>query len=63
MQFDFNEHQHQRYDILKDEWVLVSPHRMKRPWHGKVYIIYYIVLLSGLPHESQKNLRKMTKVR
>ena len=36
MQFDFNEHQHQRYDPLKDEWVLVSPHRMKRPWAGKV---------------------------
>ncbi|CAH1797450.1 unnamed protein product [Owenia fusiformis] len=34
--FDANEHQHNRYNPLKDEWVLVSPHRMKRPWSGQV---------------------------
>ncbi|XP_054160388.1 galactose-1-phosphate uridylyltransferase-like [Oppia nitens] len=34
--FDFNEHQHIRYNPLKDDWVLVSPHRMKRPWAGQV---------------------------
>lgn len=27
---------HKRYNILTDEWVLVSPHRNKRPWQGKV---------------------------
>ncbi|REE01155.1 UDP-glucose--hexose-1-phosphate uridylyltransferase [Marinoscillum furvescens] len=27
---------HKRYNILTDEWVLVSPHRTKRPWQGKV---------------------------
>ncbi len=27
---------HRRYNILTDEWVLVSPHRTKRPWQGKV---------------------------
>lgn len=27
---------HRRYNILTGEWVLVSPHRMKRPWQGKV---------------------------
>lgn len=27
---------HRRYNILTGEWVLVSPHRTKRPWQGKV---------------------------
>lgn len=32
----FNENPHRRYNILTGEWVLVSPHRTKRPWQGKV---------------------------
>ena len=32
---DFNENPHRRYNILTGEWVLVSPHRTKRPWQGK----------------------------
>lgn len=36
MNFDLNEHAHTRLNILTGEWVLVSPHRMKRPWQGKV---------------------------
>jgi UDPglucose--hexose-1-phosphate uridylyltransferase len=27
---------HRRLNILTGEWVLVSPHRMKRPWQGQV---------------------------
>ena len=29
------DHPHRRYNILTEEWVLVSPHRTKRPWQGK----------------------------
>ena len=36
MIFDPAEHPHRRFDPLADEWVLVSPHRAKRPWLGQV---------------------------
>lgn len=32
---DLNQRPHRRYNILTGEWVLVSPHRTKRPWQGK----------------------------
>ncbi len=32
---DFNDNPHKRYNVLTGEWVLVSPHRTKRPWQGK----------------------------
>ncbi|PID68570.1 MAG: galactose-1-phosphate uridylyltransferase [Flavobacteriales bacterium] len=32
---NLNTHPHRRYNILTEEWVLVSPHRTKRPWQGK----------------------------
>ncbi|XP_064409418.1 galactose-1-phosphate uridylyltransferase isoform X6 [Latimeria chalumnae] len=35
-QFNPSEHQHVRYNPLRDEWVLVSAHRMKRPWKGQI---------------------------
>lgn len=30
-----NDKPHRRFNILTGEWVLVSPHRTKRPWQGK----------------------------
>lgn len=34
--FDLDSNPHTRLNILTGEWVLVSPHRTKRPWQGKV---------------------------
>ncbi|GAB4572096.1 MAG: galactose-1-phosphate uridylyltransferase [Anaerolineae bacterium] len=34
--FDPTEHPHRRLNQLTGEWVLVSPHRTKRPWKGQV---------------------------
>jgi UDPglucose--hexose-1-phosphate uridylyltransferase len=33
--FDISEDPHRRYNPLINEWVLVSPHRSKRPWQGQ----------------------------
>ncbi len=35
MTFDPAEHPHRRYNPLRDEWLLVSPHRTARPWQGQ----------------------------
>ncbi len=35
MNTSLNDSPHRRYNILTGEWILVSPHRTKRPWQGK----------------------------
>jgi UDPglucose--hexose-1-phosphate uridylyltransferase len=34
--FDLIGHPHRRFDPLREEWVIVSPHRNDRPWQGQV---------------------------
>src|SRR5437588_9399780 len=34
--FDLKEHPHRRFNQLTREWILVSPHRTRRPWQGQV---------------------------
>jgi UDPglucose--hexose-1-phosphate uridylyltransferase len=34
--FNVTDHPHRRRNVLTGEWVLVSPHRNKRPWQGQV---------------------------
>ncbi|MDK4680897.1 galactose-1-phosphate uridylyltransferase [Kingella negevensis] len=33
--FNPTDHPHRRYNPLSDQWILVSPHRAKRPWQGQ----------------------------
>lgn len=35
MDKNLQDYSHKRYNILTGEWVLVSPHRAKRPWQGQ----------------------------
>ncbi len=35
LMLNLQEHPHRRYDPLRREWVLVSPHRVERPWQGE----------------------------
>lgn len=34
--FSLKEHPHRRFNPLTQEWLIVSPHRTKRPWQGQI---------------------------
>lgn len=36
MEFNPEDHPHVRFNPLRGEWVLVCPHRAKRPWSGQI---------------------------
>ena len=36
IEFSLPDHPHRRFNALTGDWVLVSPHRAKRPWQGQV---------------------------
>ena len=37
--FDIKDNTHRRYNPLSGEWILVSPHRGKRPWQGQQEVV------------------------
>jgi UDPglucose--hexose-1-phosphate uridylyltransferase len=39
MNLEISDQPHRRYNPLTNEWILVSPHRTKRPWKGKVEVV------------------------
>jgi len=43
MKENLQNYSHKRYNILTGEWVLVSPHRAKRPWQGQNEIVSNVV--------------------
>src|SRR6516225_5704198 len=36
--FELNSQPHRRFNPLRGDWVLVSPHRTERPWQGQVEV-------------------------
>jgi UDPglucose--hexose-1-phosphate uridylyltransferase len=39
MNSELQDYSHKRFKILTGEWVLISPHRAKRPWQGQKAVL------------------------
>lgn len=60
---NFKEQPHTRLNILTGDWILVSPHRMKRPWYTHFYLrllrlptVRKIVVGYEMPANSQRDI-------
>jgi len=51
MEFNDKEHPHRRYNPLNGQWILVSPHRSKRPWKGQLEDTGFTVVRSDYDPE------------
>tara|TARA_B100000780_G_scaffold158837_1_gene111042 strand:- start:24717 stop:25736 length:1020 start_codon:yes stop_codon:yes gene_type:complete len=40
MNLNLQKYSHKRFNILTGEWVIVSPHRSKRPWKGQKEVVF-----------------------
>ena len=54
-EFQLSDHPHRRLNPLTGEWLLVSPHRAKRPWQGQVE--------KPMGEERRRMIRGVTSVR
>lgn len=47
-----NDISHRRYNLLRGSWILVSPHRTKRPWQSVLSMFSKSVRTPGLQTDS-----------